>query len=107
MTETPIDPAAAPITSDVQEGIVALPTVHPTRDVVAQAARLAAAFRAHHSVAMNFRRTRSRAARAACGAFALVTRPGQAGGGHEAGNLPASARHAGPRRRWAWTRGAP
>ncbi|MGJ7505998.1 isochorismatase family protein [Variovorax sp. GT1P44] len=40
-----LDPHPALVLIDLQKGIVSLPTAHPTSDVVAQAARLAAAFR--------------------------------------------------------------
>jgi len=46
MTLTTIDPKPALVVIDLQKGIVGLPTVHPTADVVARSARLAAAFRA-------------------------------------------------------------
>jgi nicotinamidase-related amidase len=41
-----LDPIAALIVVDLQNGVVALPTVHPAEEVVANSARLAAAFRA-------------------------------------------------------------
>jgi nicotinamidase-related amidase len=42
---TELDPRTALVTIDLQKGVVAYPTVHPSSDVVANAARLAAAFR--------------------------------------------------------------
>jgi nicotinamidase-related amidase len=47
MTVTILDPAAALIVIDLQQGIVSLPTVHPIGDVVKHAAALADAFRRH------------------------------------------------------------
>ncbi|MFD7862319.1 isochorismatase family protein [Streptomyces sp. NPDC059783] len=46
MTATTLDPATALIVVDLQQGIVGLPTAHPTAEVVARAATLADAFRA-------------------------------------------------------------
>lgn len=40
-----LDPAAALIVIDLQKGIVALPTVHPTAEIVDRSAQLARAFR--------------------------------------------------------------
>ena len=47
MTATVLDERTALIVIDLQKGIVAQPMAHPTDAVVARAARLAAAFRAH------------------------------------------------------------
>ncbi len=44
MTVTTLDPTAALIAIDLQRGIVALPTAHLSEQVVANPARLAAAF---------------------------------------------------------------
>jgi nicotinamidase-related amidase len=46
MPVTTLDPTTALIVVDLQAGLAGLPTVHPFGDVVAQAARLADAFRA-------------------------------------------------------------
>ncbi|MDH6580282.1 isochorismatase family protein [Kitasatospora sp. MAP5-34] len=46
MTVTTLDPTTALIVVDLQAGLAALPTVHPFESVVANAARLADAFRA-------------------------------------------------------------
>ena len=46
MPITAIDKKTALILIDLQKGIVALPTVHPSADIVKQAAKLAKAFRA-------------------------------------------------------------
>ncbi|MEU3185224.1 isochorismatase family protein [Streptomyces sp. NPDC006923] len=46
MSATVLDPTTALIVVDLQKGIVSLPTAHPTADVVARSAELAAAFRA-------------------------------------------------------------
>ncbi|MFC8230999.1 isochorismatase family protein [Streptomyces sp. NPDC057287] len=46
MTATVLDPRTALVVVDLQKGIVALPTAHPTGDVVARSAVLADAFRA-------------------------------------------------------------
>jgi nicotinamidase-related amidase len=46
MAVTTLDPEAALIIVDLQNGIVAYPTVHPTADVVARSRALADAFRA-------------------------------------------------------------
>jgi nicotinamidase-related amidase len=40
-----LDPAAALIVIDMQKGIVALPTVHPIKEIIDNVAKLAAAFR--------------------------------------------------------------
>lgn len=45
MTLTTLDPTAALIVIDLQQGIVGIPTAHPSEQVVANASRLAAAFR--------------------------------------------------------------
>lgn len=45
MPATTLDPKTALVLIDLQKGIMALPTVHPTATVVAHAARLATAFR--------------------------------------------------------------
>ena len=45
MPATALDPKTALVVIDLQKGLAALPTVHPTRDVIANAARLADAFR--------------------------------------------------------------
>jgi nicotinamidase-related amidase len=45
VTVTSIDPKTALIVIDLQQGIVALPTVHPVADVVKHARALADAFR--------------------------------------------------------------
>jgi nicotinamidase-related amidase len=47
MALTTLDPKTALIVIDLQKGVVALPLAHPTGEVVARAARLAAAFRRH------------------------------------------------------------
>jgi nicotinamidase-related amidase len=47
MALTALDPITALLIVDLQRGIVALPTVHPSDAVVARAAALAAAFRRH------------------------------------------------------------
>jgi nicotinamidase-related amidase len=47
VTATVLDPKTALIVVDLQKGIAALPTAHPTADVAARAARLATAFRRH------------------------------------------------------------
>ena len=46
MTITTLDARTALIVIDLQQGVVALPTAHPTAEVIANAARLASAFRA-------------------------------------------------------------
>ncbi|NEC08590.1 isochorismatase family protein [Streptomyces sp. SID7909] len=46
MTATVLDPQTALIVVDLQKGITALPTAHPSADVIANAATLADAFRA-------------------------------------------------------------
>ena len=46
MAVTALDPRTALVVIDLQKGIAAYPTVHPARDVVANSARLAEAFRA-------------------------------------------------------------
>jgi nicotinamidase-related amidase len=48
MTVTTIDPKTALIVVDLQKGIAGLPLVHPIADVVANARKLADAFRARH-----------------------------------------------------------
>jgi len=40
-----IDPIAALVVIDLQKGVLGMPTVHPTADIVARSARLAQAFR--------------------------------------------------------------
>ena len=45
MTVTTLDPKTALVVIDLQEGIVSLPTVHPTGEVVRNSAMLADAFR--------------------------------------------------------------
>jgi nicotinamidase-related amidase len=47
MALTTLDPNTALIVIDLQKGIVAYPTVHPTAEVVKQASALADAFRRH------------------------------------------------------------
>jgi nicotinamidase-related amidase len=47
MTVTTLDPKAALVAIDLQEGIVALSTAHPTSEVVKRASELADAFRRH------------------------------------------------------------
>jgi len=47
MPITKLDPVAALITIDLQKGIAGLPTAHLAADVIANAARLAKAFREH------------------------------------------------------------
>ncbi|MEV5979382.1 isochorismatase family protein [Streptomyces sp. NPDC052114] len=47
MSATTLDPTTALVLVDLQKGITALPTVHPSEEVVARSAELAAAFRAH------------------------------------------------------------
>jgi nicotinamidase-related amidase len=47
MTVTTIDPKAALVIIDLQQGLVSLPTVHPIGDVVKHAGVLADAFRRH------------------------------------------------------------
>ncbi|WP_399083845.1 isochorismatase family protein [Streptomyces sp. BBFR2] len=46
MSVTTLDPACALVVIDLQKGITGLPTAHPSDEVVARSARLAAAFRA-------------------------------------------------------------
>jgi nicotinamidase-related amidase len=46
MSATTLDPRTALVVIDLQQGIVALPTAHPAREIVARSARLAGAFRA-------------------------------------------------------------
>jgi nicotinamidase-related amidase len=46
MTLTTLDPVPALVLVDLQKGIVGIPAAHPSEDVVARAAELAAAFRA-------------------------------------------------------------
>jgi nicotinamidase-related amidase len=45
MTATTLDPRTALVVIDLQQGIVALPTVHPAAEIVGRSAELAAAFR--------------------------------------------------------------
>jgi nicotinamidase-related amidase len=45
MAVTALDPRTALVVIDLQKGIAAYPTLHPARDVVANSARLAEAFR--------------------------------------------------------------
>lgn len=45
MSVTALDPRTALVVIDLQKGITALPTVHPTSEVVERSARLAEAFR--------------------------------------------------------------
>ena len=47
MALTTLDPITALIVIDLQKGIVAYPTAHPTADIVKQASTLAEAFRRH------------------------------------------------------------
>ena len=47
MKPTALDPQTALVLIDLQKGITRLPTIHPTELVVANASRLAAAFRAN------------------------------------------------------------
>lgn len=47
MAVTTLDPKTALIVIDLQKGIVTLPTVHPTSEVVKYAGQLASAFRRH------------------------------------------------------------
>jgi nicotinamidase-related amidase len=47
LSVTTLDPKIALIIIDLQKGIVSLPTVHPTSEVVKQASALAEAFRTH------------------------------------------------------------
>jgi nicotinamidase-related amidase len=47
MPLTQLDKTAALVVIDLQKGIVSLPTAHPTDQIVARAAELARAFRAH------------------------------------------------------------
>jgi nicotinamidase-related amidase len=47
LSVTALDPKTALIVIDLQKGIVALPTVHPTSEVVKHASQLAGAFRRH------------------------------------------------------------
>jgi nicotinamidase-related amidase len=47
VTVTIFDPKIALVVIDLQQGIVALPSIHPIADVVARASALAAAFRRH------------------------------------------------------------
>jgi len=48
MPLTTLDPQTALIVIDLQKGIVAMPTTHPTAAVVANSSALAQAFRRHH-----------------------------------------------------------
>src|ERR1039457_5150258 len=45
MAATALDPQTALVVIDLQQGLASLPTVHPVHDVVANARRLAEAFR--------------------------------------------------------------
>ncbi|MEV2252901.1 isochorismatase family protein [Streptomyces sp. NPDC050147] len=45
MTATTLDPTTALVLVDLQKGITALPTAHPSAEIVERSARLAAAFR--------------------------------------------------------------
>lgn len=47
MTLSALDPRAALVVVDLQKAVVGLTTAHPTADVVARSAQLAAAFRRH------------------------------------------------------------
>src|ERR1700751_4101502 len=47
MPVTTLDPKTALVVIDLQRGIVGLPTVHPTDEIVKQAGALADAFRRH------------------------------------------------------------
>src|SRR5258707_6859186 len=47
MPLTQLDPKPALIVIDLQKGIVALPTAHPSADITAKSSALARAFRAH------------------------------------------------------------
>src|SRR5258706_14722850 len=47
MPLTQLEPKPALILIDLQKGIVALPTVHPSPDITARSSALASAFRAH------------------------------------------------------------
>jgi nicotinamidase-related amidase len=47
MPVTTLDPKTALVVIDLQKGLVGLPTVHPTKDVVKHAGELADAFRRH------------------------------------------------------------
>ena len=46
MPATALDPKTALVVIDLQKGIAAFPTIHPMKDIVANTARLATAFRA-------------------------------------------------------------
>lgn len=46
MSVSRLDPVAALVVIDLQKGVLGMPTAHPAADILAQAARLAAAFRA-------------------------------------------------------------
>ncbi len=48
MPITALDPVAALIVIDLQNGMLGYPTVHPLSEVIARAGELAGAFRAHH-----------------------------------------------------------
>lgn len=48
MPLTQLDPSAALVLIDLQKGIVGMPTVHPSSEIIARAARLARAFRGRH-----------------------------------------------------------
>ncbi|MFG2502970.1 isochorismatase family protein [Streptomyces sp. NPDC048441] len=45
MTATTLDPTTALVLVDLQKGIAALPTAHPSAEIIERSARLAAAFR--------------------------------------------------------------
>ena len=45
MPVTKLDPISALVVIDLQRGIVSMPTVHPVEEVIANAAKLAQAFR--------------------------------------------------------------
>jgi nicotinamidase-related amidase len=47
MAITTLDPKTALVVIDLQKGIIAREAAHPTKDIVARAAQLTAAFRAH------------------------------------------------------------
>lgn len=47
MPLTQLDPKAALVAIDLQQGIVSMPTAHPTAEIVARAADIARGFRAH------------------------------------------------------------
>ena len=47
MAVTTLDPKPALVVTDLQKGLMTVPTVHPIEEVVGQAVRLASAFRRH------------------------------------------------------------